>query len=191
MDRVGTRIGFAVCIVVSSVAAIAHGAADMFAGLQLPMFNLDAKTGLSIVTLTGAAAGFALARFLLGLGEAGNFPASIKTVAEWFPKKERALATGIFNSGTNVGALATPLLVPWLVGIWSWKSAFFVTGLIGFILAGLVVGGVSIPAATSKTHGGGIGLHPKRSVRCAGPRFLVQVADVSANLGVCDGQIFD
>ena len=76
--------------------------------LKLPTVNLDAKTGLSVVLLTGAAAGFALVRFLLGLGEAGNFPASIKTVAEWFPKKERAFATGIFNSGTNVGALLTP-----------------------------------------------------------------------------------
>ncbi len=59
-------------------------------------------------------AGFSLARFALGLGEAGNFPASIKAVAEWFPKKERALATGIFNSGTNVGALVAPLVVPWI-----------------------------------------------------------------------------
>ena len=66
--------------------------------------------------LTGAAAGFAVARFALGIGESGSFPASIKTVAEWFPKKERALATGIFNSGTNVGALVTPLVVPWIVG---------------------------------------------------------------------------
>jgi ACS family hexuronate transporter-like MFS transporter len=69
----------------------------------------------------------------LGLGEAGNFPAAIKTVAEWFPKKERALATGIFNSGTNVGALATPLLVPWITLAWGWQAAFIVTGLIGFI----------------------------------------------------------
>ena len=133
MDRVGTRIGFAVAIVIWSLAAIAHAGADLVNGLKLPVLNLDAKTGFSVVTLVGAGAGFALARFLLGLGEAGNFPASIKTVAEWFPKKERAFATGIFNSGTNVGALLTPLLVPWLVGKWGWKSAFFVTGLIGFI----------------------------------------------------------
>jgi len=72
-------------------------------------------------------------RFLLGLGEAGNFPASIKTVAEWFPKKERALATGIFNAGTNVGALATPLLVPAIVIAWGWYEAFIFTGIIGFI----------------------------------------------------------
>jgi ACS family hexuronate transporter-like MFS transporter len=72
-------------------------------------------------------------RFLLGLGEAGNFPASIKTVAEWFPKKERALATGIFNSGTNVGALVTPLIVPWITLHWGWQWAFIVTGLTGFL----------------------------------------------------------
>ena len=82
--------------------------------LRLPTVNLDASTGFSVVMLSGAAAGFALARFALGIGEAGNFPAAIKTVAEWFPKKERALATGIFNSGTNVGALLTPLAVPWI-----------------------------------------------------------------------------
>ncbi len=133
MDRVGTRIGFAMAIVLWSIAAMAHAGSDLVAGLRLPVLNLDAKTGFSIVTLAGAAAGFAIARFLLGLGEAGNFPASIKTVAEWFPKKERALATGIFNSGTNVGALATPLLVPWIVGIWGWKAAFIATGLLGFL----------------------------------------------------------
>jgi ACS family hexuronate transporter-like MFS transporter len=133
MDRVGTRIGFALAIVLWSIAAIAHAGSDLFPGLHLPVLNLDAKTGFSILSLGGAAAGFAIARFLLGLGESGNFPASIKTVAEWFPKKERAFATGIFNSGTNVGALATPLLVPWIVGIWGWKAAFVATGLLGFV----------------------------------------------------------
>jgi ACS family hexuronate transporter-like MFS transporter len=86
-----------------------------------------------VVSLGGAAAGFALARFLLGLGEAGNFPAAIKTVAEWFPRKERAFATGIFNSGTNIGALITPLIVPWFVAWWGWQGAFIATGLLGFL----------------------------------------------------------
>ena len=72
------------------------------------------------------------ARFLLGLGEAGNFPAAIKTVAEWFPKRERALATGIFNSGTNVGALITPLVVPWITLTYGWYWAFVLTGVMGF-----------------------------------------------------------
>jgi ACS family hexuronate transporter-like MFS transporter len=133
MDKLGTRKGFALAIVLWSVAAVGHATADWFPALRLPTVNLDATTGLSIVLLTGAAAGFALMRFALGLGEAGNFPAAIKTVAEWFPKKERALATGIFNSGTNVGALVTPLAVPWITLTWGWQWAFVATGLTGFL----------------------------------------------------------
>ena len=117
MDKLGTRKGFALAILLWSVAAIGHAFADFMPWLRFPTLNLDEKTGVSFVTLGGAAAGFALARFLLGLGEAGNFPASIKTVAEWFPRKERAFATGIFNSGTNIGALITPLVVPPLVAL--------------------------------------------------------------------------
>jgi ACS family hexuronate transporter-like MFS transporter len=131
MDRLGTRRGFTLAVVLWSLAAIAHGAADWFPALQLPTINLDAMTGLSIVWVSGAAAGFVLARFALGLGEAGNFPAAIKTVAEWFPRRQRALATGIFNSGTNVGALLTPLIVPWITLNWGWPWAFVVTGGIG------------------------------------------------------------
>ncbi len=133
MDTIGVRRGFALAVVLWSIAAMAHGAAGLFPTLHLPVLNLDAKSGFALVTLTGAAAGFALARFALGIGESGNFPASIKTVAEWFPKKERALATGIFNSGTNVGALLTPLVVPWILGHWGWQWAFISTGLIGFL----------------------------------------------------------
>jgi ACS family hexuronate transporter-like MFS transporter len=133
MDRLGTRIGFTLAIVIWSIAAVGHAISDWFPWLQLPTLNLDATTGFSIVMLTSAAAGFALMRFLLGLGEAGNFPASIKTVAEWFPKKERALATGIFNSGTNVGALVTPLVVPLITLHWGWQWAFIATGLTGFL----------------------------------------------------------
>src|SRR4026207_148550 len=108
MDRIGTRKGFSLAIVFWSVAAMGHA-------LARSLF------------------GFGVARFFLGLGEAGNFPAAIKTVAEWFPKKERALATGIFNSGSNLGALLTPLIVPWitLTGCWEW--AFISTGLIGVV----------------------------------------------------------
>jgi ACS family hexuronate transporter-like MFS transporter len=132
MDRLGTKKGFSLAIILWSVAAVAHAFADWFPSLTVPTLNLDESTGLSVVSLTGAAAGFALARFFLGLGEAGNFPASIKTVAEWFPRKERALATGIFNSGTNIGALITPLVVPWMVATWGWQEAFIITGLLGF-----------------------------------------------------------
>jgi MFS transporter, ACS family, hexuronate transporter len=133
MDKLGTKLGFSLAIVLWSVAAVGHAVADKMPWLKLPTINLDATTGLSVVMLSGAAAGFALMRFFLGLGEAGNFPASIKTIAEWFPRKERALATGIFNSGTNVGALLTPLIVPWITLHWGWQWAFIATGLTGFL----------------------------------------------------------
>src|SRR5690348_64629 len=108
MDRIGVRRGFAVSIVAWSVAAMAHAVAR-------------------------TAAGFSAARALLGLGESGNFPGSIKAVAEWFPKRERALATGIFNAGSNVGAVLAPLLVPWITLTWGWQWAFIATGTLGFI----------------------------------------------------------
>jgi ACS family hexuronate transporter-like MFS transporter len=130
MDRLGTRLGFALAVLVWSVAAVAHAAADRVPWLRLPTVLLSPP---SVVLLGGAAAGFALARFFLGLGEAGNFPASIKTVAEWFPRRERALATGLFNSGTNVGALLTPLCVPWITLRYGWQWAFVATGITGFV----------------------------------------------------------
>lgn len=132
IDRLGTRRGFAIAVTLWSAAAVAHAASDLFPALKIPTLNLDAASGLSVVSVTGAAAGFAAARFALGLGEAGNFPAAIKTVAEWFPRRERAFATGLFNSGTNIGALITPLIVPWIAGLWGWKGAFVATGIIGF-----------------------------------------------------------
>ena len=101
IDRIGIKKGFIIFVGLWSLAAMGHGFAHLLPSFSLPWMQIDAKTGFAWVTLTGAAAGFALMRFLLGLGEAGNFPASIKATAEWFPKKERALATGIFNSGTN------------------------------------------------------------------------------------------
>lgn len=108
IDVIGTKLGYIISIVVWSVAAMFHAAAR-------------------------STLGFGIARAALGLGEAGNFPAAIKAVAEWFPKKERALATGIFNSGTNIGAVIAPILVPWIVGIYGWEEAFIITGAIGFI----------------------------------------------------------
>lgn len=107
VDRLGTRWGYAAALIFWSLAAMAHAACR------------------GVIS-------FAAARFALGLGEAGNFPSAIKTVAEWFPKKERALATGIFNAGTNVGATVAPLLVPWLTVHFNWRWAFIFTGAIGF-----------------------------------------------------------
>lgn len=136
MDRLGTKIGFALSIIVWSVAAMGHafaigiGVATFgIATWIMTVFGYDVATSF----LSASVLGFIVARFVLGLGEAGNFPASIKTVSEWFPKKERALATGIFNSGTNIGALATPLLVPLIVVAWGWYEAFVITGALGFI----------------------------------------------------------
>jgi ACS family hexuronate transporter-like MFS transporter len=133
IDRLGTKLGYAIAIVFWSIAAIAHAVAHKYTGPAIPSVAIDAKTGFAFVTLVGSVAGFSLARFALGLGEAGNFPASIKAVAEWFPKKERALATGIFNSGTNVGALIAPITVPWITLTWGWEWAFIATGALGFL----------------------------------------------------------
>lgn len=103
IDKFGTRIGYALAIGVWSLAAAGHSLA------------------------TGVLS-FAVARFALGLGESGNFPAAIKAVAEWFPQRERALAAGIFNSGSNVGAIVAPMLVPVVAARWGWQSAFLCTG---------------------------------------------------------------
>jgi ACS family hexuronate transporter-like MFS transporter len=108
IDRIGTRAGYALSIAMWSVSAMAH------ALVRTPL-------------------GFGAVRFSLGFGEAGNFPAAIKTVAEWFPKKERALATGIFNSGTNVGAAAAPFFVLWIANRLGWQFAFLSTGLLSAI----------------------------------------------------------
>ena len=108
IDRIGTKMGFSISIIFWSIAACLHG----------------------VVKTTF---GFGIARAALGLGESGNFPAAIKTVAEWFPKKERALATGIFNSGANIGAVFAPILVPTILALYGWQEAFIITGAIGFV----------------------------------------------------------
>jgi ACS family hexuronate transporter-like MFS transporter len=108
IDKIGTKMGFSISIVFWSIAACLHG----------------------VVKTTF---GFGIARAALGLGESGNFPAAIKTVAEWFPKKERALATGIFNSGANIGAVFAPILVPTILALYGWQEAFIITGAIGFV----------------------------------------------------------
>src|SRR6185295_6527485 len=101
LDRIGVKRGLAAAVVAWSLAAIGHAFAR-------------------------TAAGFSVARAMLGVGESAIFPGSIKTVAEWFPKRERALAAGLFNAGTNTGAILTPLIVPWITLAWGWRWAFVV-----------------------------------------------------------------
>jgi ACS family hexuronate transporter-like MFS transporter len=127
MDRVGTRVGFAIMIVVWSAAAMAH------AGVMWIGPAAAGVLGAFGLVYTTSVAGFMAARFALGIGEAGNFPGAVKTVAEWFPRKERALATGIFNAGTNIGALLTPLVVPEITVRYGWEWAFIITGALGFL----------------------------------------------------------
>ncbi|MHB8501754.1 MAG: MFS transporter [Candidatus Acidiferrales bacterium] len=108
VDKLGTRLGYALAMIFWSLASMG-------------------------TALASSLSSFALSRYALGFGEAAVFPASIKAVAEWFPKKERALATGIFNAGTNVGAIITPLIVPWIVVHWGWRAAFVGIGALGFV----------------------------------------------------------
>lgn len=108
IDKLGTKLGYFLATLLWSIAAVCHA-------------------------FVSSTFGFGVARSVLGITEAGNFPAAIKTVAEWFPKKERALATGIFNSGANIGAIIAPLSVPWINTHWGWQWAFIITGSFGFV----------------------------------------------------------
>ncbi len=108
VDKVGTKTGYSIIVGIWSLAGMLHAAAR-------------------------GAWGFAIARLGLGLGEAGNFPAAVKTVSEWFPKREKALATGIFNSGTSIGVIVALFLVPWILSHYGWHEVFLITGALGFI----------------------------------------------------------
>lgn len=125
IDKLGTKKGLAIAIIIWSIGAIVHAYA-----IEMGQIAADV---LSIQTVSISIIGFILARTILGIGEAGNFPAAIKAIAEYFPKKERALATGIFNSGTNIGAILAPLTVPWMAINWGWQSAFIIVGVVGFV----------------------------------------------------------
>jgi ACS family hexuronate transporter-like MFS transporter len=129
VDWLGTKKGYAWSIILWSVGAIVHALAHLIPGKVL---------------------GFSLARTVLAVGESGNFPAAIKATAEYFPKKERALATGIFNSGANIGAILAPILVPWIAVTLGWQWAFIIIGAVGFIwlIAWLLV--YEIPAHNRK-----------------------------------------
>src|SRR5881275_2485344 len=111
MDRIGVRVGLSLAVGVWSLASMSHA-------------------------LVRSVAGFGVARALLGIGESGNFPAAVKSVAEWFPKRERALATGVFNAGTNVGVVLAALLVPWIALVLGWRWAFLATGALDLVWLG-------------------------------------------------------
>ena len=138
LDWLGTRLGYMVAVIVWSIAAMAHALATN--SLQ-----------------------FGLARFALGVGEAANFPAAVKTVADWFPKRERALATGVFNSGSNVGAIVAPLAVPWIAFHLGWRAAFLITGSIGFLWVILWYNRVPLSGGASQPGRGRTGPDPERS----------------------------
>jgi ACS family hexuronate transporter-like MFS transporter len=127
IDKLGTKWGFAWALIIWSLAAIIHAYAENLGELASPLFiSLGIALPVSVI-------GFMIARALLGFGESGNFPAAIKATAEYFPKKERALATGIFNSGSNVGAILAPITVPWVASHWGWELTFWIIGAIGFL----------------------------------------------------------
>src|SRR5262249_17794838 len=126
IDRLGTKVGFALALVIWSIAAVAAAEATTFGpavAVVLGWFGL---------AYSASVAGFLAVRFLLGLGEAGNFPAAIKTGAEWFPRRERGVAARVVHPGTNIGAVVTPMTVPFITARYGWYWAFALTGLLGF-----------------------------------------------------------
>src|SRR5690606_26626091 len=108
IDKIGTKMGYSISIVVWSLAGMLHAVAR-------------------------SVSGFSFARIGLGIGEAGNSPAAMKAVAEWFPNRERGLATGIFNSGTSIGVVVALLIVPWILRNYGWQEVFWITGAFGFV----------------------------------------------------------
>ena len=120
IDRIGTKRGFSVSLLIWSIAGVLNG-------------------------LVGSARGLSMVRILLGIGESGNFPSAVKAVAEWFPKKERSLATGLFNAGANVGIVLTAIAVPYITIHYGWRAAFIITGVLGFVVLVLWVWVYKLP----------------------------------------------
>lgn len=128
IDKLGTKKGYTWAIIIWSIGAMIHA-------LAIPIGSAisTALGWIGIISVPVSVLGFMFSRAVLGLGESGNFPAAIKVTAEYFPKKERSFSTGIFNSGTNVGAILAPLTVPWIASNWGWEMAFLIIGGIGFL----------------------------------------------------------
>lgn len=127
IDRLGTKWGYALALIIWSIGAIMHAYSEAIGSAVVPFLSLFG------ITASVSVVGFIISRSVLGFGESGNFPAAIKATAEYFPKRERAFATGIFNSGSNVGAILAPITVPWIAGHWGWGAAFEIIGAIGFL----------------------------------------------------------
>lgn len=127
IDWAGTKKGYAWALILWSIGAMIHAAAVTIGGGVSPIL------GIFGIVLPVSVLGFMVSRVVLAVGEAGNFPAAIKTTSEWFPQKERSLATGIFNSGANIGAVLAPLSVPWIAGHLGWEATFIIVGGIGFL----------------------------------------------------------
>ena len=128
VDKIGTKKAYVIAICIWSTGAIMHAFAEpMGEGIA----GISSALGLAVIPVS--IAGFMLSRAVLAIGEAGNFPIAIKATAEYFPKKERSFATGIFNSGANVGAILAPISVPLIAGLWGWEAAFIVIGALGFV----------------------------------------------------------
>lgn len=127
VDRFGTKVGYAVSIAAWSLAAMGHAA-------------------------VGSVGGFFQARIALGLGEGGNFPSAIKAVGLWFPRKERAFATALFNSGTNVGAIAAPAVIPLIASAWGWRAAFVAAGIVGLLWLAFWIPIYEIPERSKRLH---------------------------------------
>ena len=166
MDRLGTRRGYAIAVGLWSLAAMSAG------------FAVSALT-------------FGMARFALGLGESGNFPAAIKTTAEWFPKRERAFATGIFNSGTNIGAVIAPLTVPWIALTLGWRWAFVLTGAIGFIWVAVWLKIYAPARQPSEAVGAGAPAHPERPRTAGNPGGLAAAVRLPPDVGRHGRQVHD
>jgi ACS family hexuronate transporter-like MFS transporter len=128
VDKLDTKWGYGWAIIIWSVAAVVHALALPIGG---SIASLLGWFGIGAVSIS--VAGFMFSRAFLALGEAGNFPAAIKATAEYFPKRERSFATGIFNSGANIGAILAPITVPWIYSNWGWEAAFIIIGGIGFL----------------------------------------------------------
>ncbi|GGK85659.1 MFS transporter [Rufibacter glacialis] len=127
IDKLGTKTGYAWALIIWSLAAILHAYAEPLGRAVSPLFT---AIGFAV---PASVLGFMVSRAFLGFGESGNFPAAIKATAEYFPKKERSLATGIFNSGSNVGAILAPLTVPWIASHLGWEYTFLIIGAVGFL----------------------------------------------------------